>query len=562
MFTTRKVLPTLALGAMLMAACTASTPKKEGEVENPKPEKTGEHNTPAPAKKLTLSLDDLKAYEIKDGDAGKPIEFKLENGMTGWAVKMPQQLPMATPAVSDGRLFVGGGFGSYDFYCIDAETGKMIWQVRTTDDGPTGAVVSGDYVAYNTESCTLEIRLCSNGELVWGRWLGDPLMSQPAIADGRVLMCWPTGGGFGNATPALPPEEQHPEDEIAPDKDGDPVPQTADQPKAVETSSGAGAVKRGTIAQGGITVKGEGSHAIGCFDLKSGKVYWAQAVPGDCISAPVVEGGIVFASTLDGTLTQIDLKTGELLGQKKQNATSAPWVAVEDGKPEAICAQRETETTVVDGKEVQVHYEGWRRFDRGSHAQGDIQQRQSADYLDRRVVAENAYYGSASKSAQDSGVGFGSAPSTAKAGDAEQNVGEGSIVGLWAFQGSRPLVHKGKLYNCLGNTVSGGDTAGDKVEWELTYRPDRKERLLSPPAAAGGQLIFAGLDGAVFSVDSESGELTHAMKLNKSFVFQPAVMDGKIYLCTQDGWLIAIDTGDEALSGWSMWGGGPAHNGK
>lgn len=560
MFTTRRVLPALALGAMLVAACTASTPKKpDTGTDGPGVNDTDDETRTKPGKTLTLELDELKAYEIKDTEAGKPISFKLDNGMSGWAVKMPQQLPMATPAISDGRLFVGGGFGSYDFYCVDVNSGEMIWQVRTTDDGPTGAVVSGDYVAYNTESCTLEVRLCSNGDLVWGRWLGDPLMSQPAIANGRILMCWPTGGMTQQGS--IQPQNQLPQ--IGnPDEDGDPVAEPEESAAKVEGGSGPGPIKPGAVVHGGIEVEGKGSHAIGCFDLKTGKVHWAQAVPSDCISAPIVEGDIVFAATLDGTLTQIDLKTGKLLGQEKQNATSAPWVAAEGGKFEAICSQRDTVTETVDGKEVQTHFEGWRRFDGQAKTQGAIQQRQAAGYLDRRVVAGNAYYHATTKAAQDSGVGFASAPGAAKAETAAQNVGEDSIVGLWAFQGSRPLVHNGKLYNCLGNTVSGGNTDGSKVDWELTYRPDREERLLSPPAAAGGQLVFAGLDGSVFSIDSATGELNHAMKLNKSFVFQPAVMGGKIYLSTQDGWLIAIDTGDKALNGWSMWGGGPGHNGK
>jgi outer membrane protein assembly factor BamB len=120
----------------------------------------------------------------------------------------------------------------------------------------------------------------------------------------------------------------------------------------------------------------------------------------------------------------------------------------------------------------------------------------------------------------------------------------------------------GKLYNTLGNRISRGEPDGSRLDWELTYRPDLKERLLSPPASAGGQLVFASLDGAVFTLEADTGELKHAFKLNKSFVFQPAVMDGRLYLSTQDGWLIAIDTGDASLTGWSMWGGGPTHNGK
>ena len=41
------------------------------------------------------------------------------------------------------------------------------------------------YVAFNTESCELEV-LTVDGRPVWKKWLGDPLMSMPAMADGRV----------------------------------------------------------------------------------------------------------------------------------------------------------------------------------------------------------------------------------------------------------------------------------------------------------------------------------------------------------------------------------------
>jgi outer membrane protein assembly factor BamB len=33
---------------------------------------------------------------------------------------------LATPAVFDGKVFLGGGFGSYEFYALDAKTGKPL----------------------------------------------------------------------------------------------------------------------------------------------------------------------------------------------------------------------------------------------------------------------------------------------------------------------------------------------------------------------------------------------------------------------------------------------------
>ena len=87
-----------------------------------------------------------------------PVAWQSKDGhRNGWKVTIPGQRPLATPAVADGRIFLGGGFGSYDFYALDAATGHVLWQYQTEDDGPTAAVVHEGHVAFNTESCELEV---------------------------------------------------------------------------------------------------------------------------------------------------------------------------------------------------------------------------------------------------------------------------------------------------------------------------------------------------------------------------------------------------------------------
>src|SRR5262249_59931180 len=107
---------------------------------------------------------------------------------------LPGQRPLATPSVVGGRAFLGGGFGSYDFYALDAATGALVWQYQTEDDGPTAAVVAEDCVAFNTESCELEV-LSTAGRRLWKKWLGDPLLSMPAVGAGRVFMAYPDSQG-------------------------------------------------------------------------------------------------------------------------------------------------------------------------------------------------------------------------------------------------------------------------------------------------------------------------------------------------------------------------------
>src|SRR5215471_16759042 len=105
--------------------------------------------------------------------------------------KMPRVDP-ATPfrTKDDAIRFLGGGFGSYDFYALDAATGTIAWQYQTTDDGPTAAVVSNGHVVFNTESCELEV-LTVQGRAVWKRWLGDPLMSMPAVDRDHIYVAYP-----------------------------------------------------------------------------------------------------------------------------------------------------------------------------------------------------------------------------------------------------------------------------------------------------------------------------------------------------------------------------------
>src|SRR5919107_3585329 len=123
----------------------------------------------------------------------QPAAFKTSDGKTGWVVRVPGGRPLATPAYSDGMLFVVGGYGSNEFYAFDARTGRLVWKINSGDDGPTAAVVEDGLVAFNTESCTLVVVDEKTGKLVWQEWLGDPLMSQPPVSKGRLYMAYPAG---------------------------------------------------------------------------------------------------------------------------------------------------------------------------------------------------------------------------------------------------------------------------------------------------------------------------------------------------------------------------------
>ena len=189
------------------------------------------------------------------------------NGFKGWVAGIGQAgrtkcRGIPTPAISGGFAIIGAGYGSYDVWGVDLETGAAAWHRRTTDDGPTAVTVSDGYAAYNTESCTLEILRVDTGERVWHKWLGDPLMAQPCIHQGRVYMAWPA----------------------------------------------------------------RGNHVLGAFELVSGNPLWEVQLGGDIITAPVASGDVLAVSTYDGFVSILDPLTGEVRSRCEHRATSAPWL--------------------------------------------------------------------------------------------------------------------------------------------------------------------------------------------------------------------------------------------
>jgi outer membrane protein assembly factor BamB len=250
----------------------------------------------AAARELKIDLN--QATEVEVPAVHKDLEvawFKLPDQHEGWVVSLPGKRPIATPAYADGRIFVGGGYGSHEFYAFEAKTGKKIWEMHTSDDGPTAAVVEDGCVAFNTESCTVIVTDAKTGKLLWQEWLGDPLMSQPAIAHGKLFMAHPASQRKGGQQVNAPGQQS---DAII------------SQPL-----NSAGATTSKT------------SHRLLCAELKTGKHLWEADITSDVISAPVIEGDEVFLTCFDGTSFCFQAGNGKLVWCKQNSGTSAPLLA-------------------------------------------------------------------------------------------------------------------------------------------------------------------------------------------------------------------------------------------
>jgi Ca-activated chloride channel family protein len=431
-----------------------------------------------------------------------------------WKLSLPGGSPLATPAFAQGKLYLGGGFGSFQFYCIDAESGKIVWEYKTTDDGPTAAVVDDDCVVFNTESCTIYTLDLATGKPRWSRWLGDPLLSQPAVADGKVYMAYPG-------------------------KDG--------------------------------------SHHLGCMRLQDGRELWDSPIAGDAMAAPVIAAESVFLTSFDGTVYRYDAASGRLVWSERRGATSPPWiwgdsVLLSQGREQGGEGPVRTANVFAGKSEAQVVFSG---TSPAAPPKVLPQTERAALYLDPReqrgtggIVLSSSHNESADAEAYhqlkgDSAVGFAAVPAAAKLESAEKNVGVKTVCGAWAYQGSRPSVAAGRSYAAMGDVLFCHDLRRGSILWERSFKqakPMEGMRFLTPPSLANGKVFLSTAQGDVLCLSGE-GKVLWSVNVGRPMAFQPCVMKGRVFVGTNGGEVIAIETGDAKDDGWPMWGGSPAHNG-
>jgi Ca-activated chloride channel family protein len=429
-----------------------------------------------------------------------PEPFKSKDGkITGWKATIPGNRPLATPAVVDGKVFIGGGFGSHEFYSLDALTGKEIWQYRTHDDGPTAAVVEDGHVIFNTESCELEI-LTIAGKPVWKKWLGDPLMSMPACSAGKVYMAYPHS-------------------------------------------------------------KGDRQHYLACFELKTGKEFWKRPIAGEIITAPVITDEKVYLTTLEGTVYCFGQHDGELIWKEKKNATSAPVVwnnqcyfgqriettVKKDGKD--VRQQNEQLARRATAKEGQVEQiASTRRV--ADDLDYEINKQKP---LEKAQKAQDATVGFAS-APTDAKL------HQARGNLGKDSVcGVWAYQGSKPFLYDGKLYSSmGDTIKCVDPKT---EKVVWSKNLHDTSKKEKVDSLTTPPALVNGKAFVGTTAGDVLALKAGTGEVLWSVNIGAQILFQPAVAKGRVYVSTNNGGLFSLETGDTNDDGWLMWGANAAHNG-
>lgn len=250
-----------------------------------------------------------------------------------------------------------------------------------------------------------------------------------------------------------------------------------------------------------------GGQALSAYNIANGDEVWARDVDGELLAAPVLGGDSIYAATITGRLYRFARASGKRVWQKPIRATSAPWVAGE----ELFLSRAD------GGKELTV-----------AVATGD-----------------------------GTILRTGPAATAPWLGDVPRDMNDWQKV--WGFEGSRPVLAGGVLYQSMGGALTARDPKTLAPFWTRDGKND--VRSLGAVAVAGPQVVVATRAGEIYGLDVDTGYTLWAYAIGKPVFAQPVIAKGWIYASTADGEVVALHVGDATLDGWHMWGGSPGHDG-
>jgi outer membrane protein assembly factor BamB len=358
-------------------------------------------------------------------------------------------------------------------------------------------VVEDEFVAFNTESCELEV-LTVDGESVWKHWLGDPLMSMPAAGRGRVFMAFPERtqhflAAFDLKSGSLCWKQPISGEIIT-------TPTLADESVYLTTLDGT----------------------IYCFDQLNGTKRWEDSVR--ATSSPSVRQSKCYYSQREESPCA-DGSPGT-----EQNEHCA-WRQAAVNMPTYRYTSTHRKADYLDylkRKERSPHYETAEKADAGVGFQlfkGDSKIHQAMANLGTAHV-----------------------------------FGVWSFQGSKPFMfGSHLFVSMGDEVSCL--EIESEKVVWKTRLSDADPREELLDICLTPPCPVNSKVFVASRQGEVYALDSASGERLWSAWIGEPIAFQPAIAGGRVYVPTETGCLYCLETEDTGDDGWMMWGATARHNG-
>jgi len=265
-------------------------------------------------------IDGIMAY---DKSSGHEIwRYPIFDGVEGGAI------------LEKGRLYFGAGDGQ--FYCMDAQTGKVIWSSplkaeglsRPTLDGNTLFVLSGSNVARALNK--------DNGQLLWVYDRQDRSSfsirggSQPAVdatnvyigfSDGYLVALSKTAGQVAWETNLNPGAKRFKDVDASPLIDGDSIYISSYDGGLYSVNKSSGTIQWSVDEGGYEKVEMSGkvlflsttSGKVLAVDKNSGKIHWEVQLKGNLATSPTYTQGLLIVGEYAGGLVFMDPLNGSVI---------------------------------------------------------------------------------------------------------------------------------------------------------------------------------------------------------------------------------------------------------
>ena len=230
-----------------------------------------------------------------------------------------------SPAVADGRVYVirtrKGGVPDGTLICLDARDGSQLWTFHSEDSQNfTASMIRGAHVFIAND----DVLFCldaATGAKLWEYRAPQTILSAPSIADGRVLV-----GSLDHKLHCIS------------EKDGT-------QLWEFETGD---AVYAGACIADGRAYAGSNDNTLYCLELKTGAKRWAYPATGRIAHAPACGGGKIFFASDDGVLTCLNAETGTRTWVREIGGTACASPSVSASRVYLVTILNEMRMSCVD----------------------------------------------------------------------------------------------------------------------------------------------------------------------------------------------------------------------
>jgi outer membrane protein assembly factor BamB len=273
-----------------------------------------------------------------------------------------------------------------------------------------------------------------------------------------------------------------------------------------------------------------GFSAVIAFDSSNGEELWRTALPTPSRAAPSIDRGRVFVITIDNRLIVLDGSDGRILWSFEAPAASATLLGGASPAAAAgavIAAMSTGEIFAFSAASGRVVWDDALKAIRGVGLSRAIPAARALPVIDNDQVFAVGAGGFTTS------INFvtGQRIWDIELGGAETPI----VLGDYIYMVSSPehLVALRRRDGAVVWATNLGEVLGDNDD------DDPLHRIYTGPIAAGGHLVLVRGDGVLFFIQPSDGALKQRIELPGPTVLAPIVVNGTMYILTEDGVLAA-----------------------